>query len=96
MADNNKNQGPKIAEQKLTKFQEYLYANLVFWAFLLAVAIISFFTCGGVWDDVTSGVMEFIFVIMGGGFTLVSVLDYCYDTYLAILLGRRKNEIPIL
>jgi hypothetical protein len=91
MADTNKNQGPKIADQKLTKFQEYLYANLLFWGFLLAVAFISFFTCGGVWDDVTSGVMEFIFVIMGGGFTLVSVLDYCYETNLANPVGVEKK-----
>jgi len=91
MADTHKNQGPKIAEQKLTKLQEYLYANLVFWGFLLAVAVISFFTCGGVWDDVTSGVMEFIFVIMGGGFTLVSVLDYGYETYLANPVGTEKK-----
>jgi hypothetical protein len=91
MADTNKNQGPKMAEQKLTKFQEYLYANLLFWGFLLAVALISFFTCGGVWDDVTSGVMEFIFVIMGGGFTLVSVLDYCYEAYLANPAGAEKK-----
>lgn len=91
MADTNKNQGPKIAEQKLTKFQEYLYANLLFWGFLLAVAIVSFFTCGGVWDDVTSGVMEFIFVIMGGGFTLVSVLDYFYESYLGNPSGAEKK-----
>jgi hypothetical protein len=91
MADANQKQVPKITDQKLTKFQEYLYANLLFWGFLLAVAIVSFFTCGGVWDDVTSGVMEFIFVIMGGGFTLVSILDYCYETYLANPVGVGKK-----
>lgn len=77
MADNKQN--PKTAKKTLTKFEEYFYANVLWWGFLLLVAIISFFTCGAVWDDVTSGVMEFIFVIMGGGFTLVSVLDYLYE-----------------
>ena len=47
------------------------------------LAVIGFFICGAVWDDVTSGVMEFIFVILGGGFTLVSALDYAYEKYLS-------------
>lgn len=78
MADNKQN--PKTAEKRLTKFEEYFYANLFWWAFLAVLAFISYFTCGGVWDDITSGVMEFIFVILGGGFTLVSVLDYVYES----------------
>lgn len=84
MADNkNKNPGPKMAEPRLTPFQEYFYANLLWWGFLAVVAVVSFFTCGGVWDDVTSGVMRFIFLILGGGFTLVSVLDHFYEKYVA-------------
>lgn len=79
MADTKQN--PKGGERRLTKLQEYFYANLLFWGFLAVVAVISFFTCGAVWDDVTSGVMEFLFVILGGGFTLVSVLDYLYENY---------------
>jgi len=62
-----------------TSFEEYFYANLFCWGFLVIVAVISYFTCGAIWDDVTSGTMEFIFVIMGGGFTFVSVLDYLYE-----------------
>ena len=81
MADNKKN--PTIPAKRLTVVQEYLYANLLVWGFLVILAIISFFTCGGVWDDVTSGVMEFIFVILGGGFTLVSVLDYLYEKHMS-------------
>jgi zinc transporter ZupT len=64
-------------------FGEYFYANLFFWGLLVVVAVISYFTCGAVWDDVTSGTMEFIFVIMGGGFTFVSVLDYLYEIKIA-------------
>ena len=75
-----KSQDSRMAEKTPTKFGEYLYANALCWGFLLLAAAVSFFTCGGVWDDVTSGVMEFLFVIMGGGFTLVSVLDYLYET----------------
>jgi uncharacterized membrane-anchored protein len=87
----NKNQGPKVEERQLTKFEEYLYANLLFWGFLVIVAVISFFTCGAVWDDVTEGVMEFLFVIMGGGFTLVSVLDYTYEKYLVNPVAEGKK-----
>ena len=75
---------PRSSEKSLTKVQEYFYANLLFWGFLLAAALISFFTCGGVWDDVTSGVMEFIFVIMGWrALPWCRSLDYFYESYLA-------------
>lgn len=77
MADNKQNS--KTPEKRLSKLEEYLYANLLWWAFLGVMAVISFFTCGGVWDDVYSGVFQFIFVILGPGFTLVSVLDYVYE-----------------
>lgn len=60
--------------------EEYLYANLLWWALLGILAVISFFTCGGVWDDIFSGVLEFILVILGGGFTMASVLDYVYES----------------
>jgi len=79
----NDKQNSKTQIKRLTVAQEYLYANLLFWGFLVILAVISFFTCGGVWDDVTSGVMEFIFVILGGGFTLVSMLDYLYEKHMS-------------
>jgi hypothetical protein len=65
----------------LTTFQEYFYANLLFWGFLILLAIVSFFTCGGIWDSVTAEMMKFIFLVFGGGFTLVSVMDYLYEKY---------------
>lgn len=86
-----KTQNSKPADQKPTAFQEYFYANLLFWGFLVIAALISFFTCGGVWDDVTSGVMEFLFVIMGGGFTLVSILDYFYEKHVAGTISEEKK-----
>ena len=72
--------GPNGMERRLSKLEEYLYANLMVWCFLAVVAVISFFTCGGVWDDVTSGVIfKFLFLIVGGGMALVSVIDYFCD-----------------
>ncbi len=74
-------QDSKRPEKRPTRLEEYLYVNLLFWGFLVVLAIITFFICGAVWDDVTSGVMEFIFVILGGGFSLVSAMDYVYEKY---------------
>ena len=86
MADNKQNSKAMIPQG--SRFQEYVHANLFFWGFLLVLAIVSFFTCGAVWDEVFKGVLEFIFVILGGGFTLVSILDYFYDKY----LGQNATE----
>ena len=84
MADNrSKNQGPQVRQEQMSSFEEYLYANLYFWGLLGVVAVVSFFTCGAVWDDVTSGAMEFLFIVMGGGFTFVSILDYFYEKNLS-------------
>ncbi len=85
-----KNQGPKMAEKNLTPFQVYFRANLLFFGFLVVLAVISYFTCGAIWDDVTQGVMEFIFLILGGGFLLVSYLDYLYEKHIA----PRSDENP--
>ena len=89
MADQAKSKSPRSGEAKITPLEEYLYVNLLFWSFLAVLAVISFFVCGAVWDDVTSGVTEFIFVILGGGFTLVSAMDYIYEKY----YGRPSGEV---
>jgi uncharacterized membrane-anchored protein len=81
MADQAKSKSLKLGEGKMTTPEEYLYVNLLWWGFLAVLAAVSYFVCGAVWDDVTSGVMEFIFVILGGGFTLVSMMDYLYEKY---------------
>ncbi|HTA77321.1 MAG TPA: hypothetical protein VK791_09205 [bacterium] len=73
----------KKTQNNSVSFQDYFYANLYFWGVLIVVGVISFFTCGAVWDDVTSGALEFLFVIMGGGFTFVSILDYLYEIKIA-------------
>ena len=76
---------------RLNKFEEYLYANLMAWGFLAVIGAISFFTCGGAWDAATKGVMEFLFLIIGGGITLVSVMDYFYDRYSADTSGEKQG-----
>ncbi|HET9870023.1 MAG TPA: hypothetical protein VFR02_05955 [bacterium] len=54
---------------------------LAAWAFVGASMVVAFFVCGRVWDDVTSGVMEFLVVVLGGGFTLMTAVDYFYEKY---------------
>ena len=74
MADDRRNPaGPK------PRIGEYIEANLWVWGFLALLGLIAFFACGAVWDGVTRGVLEFLFGIMGGGFVLVSILDYFYE-----------------
>jgi len=79
--NDKKNQNAKAAKPELTRFQVTFYANLLFFAFLCVLWVVSFFVCGAVWDDVESGLTEFIFFILGGGFVLVSLLDYVYESY---------------
>ncbi len=78
-----KKQGPKEAERKLTIFQEYFYANLLFWGFLVVLAFLTYAFTGGLWDAVMQQTVRFIFLVFGGGFTLVSVLDFLYDKYVS-------------
>lgn len=57
----------------------YLGANLLWYAFLCCVTLAAFIATGRVWDDVFSDAVEFLFLILGGGFTLASLLDFTYD-----------------
>jgi hypothetical protein len=70
----------------------YLRANLIVWGLVLATAVAAFFICGAVWDDVTSGTEEFIIFVLGGGFTLVSVLDFIYQKYSSSFSGGEKKS----
>ncbi|HVZ80665.1 MAG TPA: hypothetical protein VHE12_07680 [bacterium] len=85
MSDDRKNvkgSGPQI--------EEYVRVNLWAWGFLGLLALVAFFACGAVWDEVTQGVMEFLFGIMGGGFVLVSVMDYLYESQRARPMEKRQ------
>ncbi len=79
MAEKKPNHPAKPEPPDSKAVREYIQANLLVWGFLVLLAIASFFVCGGVWDDITEGTIEFLFLIIGCGFTLVSFLDYLYD-----------------
>lgn len=68
--------------KQVSLFREYLYANVWFFLFLAAAALAAFFLCGAVWDDVFKQTVRFLFLVLGGGFVLVSVLDWLYDRHL--------------
>ncbi len=67
-----------IEKEEFT-LKDYFYINLIFWAFLFVLAILVFFTTGGQWDPVMKNVFTFIFLVFGGGFTVVSIFDYIYE-----------------
>jgi len=73
----------KQVQQQVEKedftLKDYFYINLFFWAFLLVVAILVFFTTGAKWDPVMKNVFAFIFLVFGGGFTAVSIFDFIYE-----------------
>jgi hypothetical protein len=83
MGGKNKRSEPKALDSKPTALQETFYANLLFWAFLAVLAILTYAFTGAVWDDIMIQTIKFIFLVFGGGFTLVSVLDLLYDRYVA-------------
>ncbi len=60
-------------------FKDYFYVNLMFWGFLLVVALIVYFTAGAKWDPIMQNVFTFIFLVFGLGFTGVSVFDAIYE-----------------
>jgi hypothetical protein len=60
----------------LSPVQVLLRANLLFWSFLVLSAVAAFLVGGAVWDDALKGLWKFLFLALGGGFTLVTVMDY--------------------
>jgi hypothetical protein len=91
MAKNkNLEQKPKAPQQGKDEYtiKDYLYINLFFWLLLGAVALILLLTTGWKFDPVMQSVFAFIFLVFGGGFTLVSIFDFIYDR----AAGKGTNE----
>ncbi len=62
-----------------TRLMQYVYANVLWYLFLGIVVLLTFLASGRVWDDVMREAAKFLFLILGGGFTLVSLLDSLYE-----------------
>ncbi len=67
--------------EEMSEFKVYLYANLLFWAFLVLLGLGIFISCGAKWDEVMGNIFKFIFLVLGLGFTLVSVFDALYSHF---------------
>jgi len=73
----------------VSKFQEYLYVNLIFWGFLVLLCIAVYIDCavsgvvkfGDKPDEVMWQVFKFIPLVFGLGFTAVSIFDALYDKF---------------
>lgn len=83
-----RSKGPAPVRPPVTKFQEYLYVNLIFWGFLVALCAAVYVDCVisgvvkfGEVDEVITQVFKFILLVFGGGFTAVSVFDALYDRF---------------
>ena len=84
MAKNKNREQQQAPVQKASDeftFKDYFYVNIFFWAFLLLVAVIVFFTTGAKMDPIMTNVFTFIFLVFGGGFTAVSVFDGLYEKF---------------
>ncbi len=68
-----------MPEEGLGKFKLYLYVNLLFWGMLMVVGVAVFVSTGAQWDPVMASVMKFLFLVVGGCFTLVSIFDAFYE-----------------
>ncbi len=85
----HKAKGPAPISVPLSKFQEYLYVNLIFWGFLVLLCIAVYVDCavsgvvkfGEAPDEVMKQVFKFILLVFGLGFTAVSVFDALYDKF---------------
>lgn len=82
MAKENKQQ-----QKEEYTIKDYLYINIGFWLFLCAVALGVFVSTGAKMDPVMQNVMAFVFLVLGGGFTAVSVFDFIFDR-----VAGTKNE----
>lgn len=70
---NNSELSGNTAGDSLFPFKGYLVLNLIFWGFCILQVIVLRFLIGDV-----IGIM-FFFLVLGAGFTIVSVFDFAYD-----------------
>ena len=91
MSKKNREQGAAPAKAAtVSRFSDYFWANLVFFAFLLALGYIVKASCEAPSDDpsvkqavdiVLKDTFNFFLTLMGGGFVLVTLFDAAYEHY---------------
>jgi hypothetical protein len=91
MAKKNRDAQPVAAPSKPTsRWTDYFWANLIFFAFLFVLAGIVRGSCESGADDpnvrqavneVLSETFKFLLYLMGGGFLLVTLFDAAYEHF---------------
>jgi bacteriorhodopsin len=95
MSKKNRDNQPAAAGAKAaggSRFSDYFWANLAFFAFLFVLAFVVRASCESPSDDasvrqavglVLDETFKFFLLLMGGGFLLVSLFDAAYEHYSA-------------
>ncbi|HXB97696.1 MAG TPA: hypothetical protein VNZ54_06555 [bacterium] len=93
MAKKNRDAQPVAAPAKpASRWADYFWANLIFFAFLFTLAGIVRGSCEAGADDpnvrqavnaVLTETFQFLLLLMGGGFLLVTVFDAAYEHFSA-------------
>ena len=68
----------------MSRFKEYLWANLAFWGFLLCLSLLAWLSCVDPADDAAIGYVlgftfRFLILLFGIGFTVVTLFDAALD-----------------
>jgi hypothetical protein len=76
----------KAETQGASRVMQLVWANLIFWAFLLSLCAVVYTTSSSPSDEdfikaVLSDTFWFIVLLFGGGFSLVSLFDLGYDFF---------------
>ena len=69
-----------------SRFADYFWANLIFFAFLATLAYVVWMSCQAPTDDaavklVLGDTFKFMIFLFGGGFLVVSLFDAAYDFF---------------
>lgn len=93
MSKKNREQASPAAKSVAgSRFSDYFWANVIFFAFLLVLAFIVRASCQAPSDDpsvkqamdvVLGDTFQFFLVLMGGGFLLVTLFDAAYEHFSA-------------
>lgn len=89
MAKKNRNEGPKgqgAAAPAESRFNDYFWANVLFFAFLFILSAVVWQNCQAPSDNeavqlVLKDTFFFMISLFGGGFLVVTMFDAAYDFF---------------
>jgi bacteriorhodopsin len=91
MSKKNREQAPAAAKPATgSRFSDYFWANLIFFGFIIVLGLVVRASCQSPSDDpsvkqaidlVLGETFQFFWLLMGGGFLLVTLFDAAYEHY---------------